>query len=73
MKRGDEVFALDATCTHAGGPLDEGTVEGDVIVCPWHGSRFCLRSGAVLSGPATVPARNLRVRIKGGMVECATP
>ncbi len=39
-----EVCAIEATCTHRGGPLAEGEREGDVVTCPWHGSRFDLCS-----------------------------
>lgn len=46
------VCAIAATCNHLSGPLDEGRRDGDTVVCPWHGSRFDLRSGAVIGGPA---------------------
>ncbi|WP_036283972.1 Rieske 2Fe-2S domain-containing protein [Microbacterium luticocti] len=55
VRRGGAVHALSATCTHAGGPLDEGTVdENGCVQCPWHGSRFSLADGTVAQGPATV-------------------
>jgi nitrite reductase/ring-hydroxylating ferredoxin subunit len=69
VKRGTAVFALDATCTHAGGPLDEGTVAGDTISCPWHGSVFCLRDGSTRRGPATEPAICFEARVRDGKVE----
>lgn len=69
VRRGDSVFALDATCPHAGGPLDEGRVEGDAIVCPWHGSRFCLQDGSAERGPSTEPAPVFETRLRDGMVE----
>ncbi|MDP9273528.1 MAG: Rieske 2Fe-2S domain-containing protein, partial [Chloroflexota bacterium] len=47
VRRGDLVYALKATCSHAGGPLAEGELKGDSIVCPWHGSTFRLSDGAV--------------------------
>lgn len=50
---GGKLYAISATCSHAGGPLDEGKLDGDVVTCPWHGSRFCVRDGAVRGGPAT--------------------
>lgn len=49
------VCAMAATCSHAGGPLDEGEVVHDGLQCPWHGSRFALRDGAVQRGPAILP------------------
>lgn len=62
------VHALANTCSHLGGPLDEGKLQGDSIVCPWHGSRFCLRTGQVLDGPATHPQPVLDVKIEDGQI-----
>ena len=58
------VWALAAVCSHAGGPLEDGEVHGASIVCPWHGSIFCVIDGAVERGPATVsqPAYETRAR-----------
>jgi len=39
------VYALDSICTHVGGPLEEGTIQGDEIVCPWHQGRYNIRTG----------------------------
>ena len=53
MRKGEYTcakYAISATCSHAGGPLDEGKLEGNVVECPWHGSRFCMRDGRVLTG-----------------------
>ena len=61
--------AISATCPHAGGPLDEGQVSNGVVECPWHGSRFRLRDGRVLTGPATVNAPRYDVRVRDGQVE----
>ena len=47
-----EYFAIADVCTPDAGPLTGGSVEGDVIVCPRHGARFCIRTGAALSAPA---------------------
>lgn len=65
----DTITVLDATCTHAGGPLDQGTLDGDAVVCPWHHSRFCLRDGQVLDGPATTAEPRYDVRIRNGAIE----
>jgi nitrite reductase/ring-hydroxylating ferredoxin subunit len=43
--------------------------QGDVVECPWHGSRFCLRDGRVLTGPATVNAPRYDVHVRNGQVE----
>lgn len=64
-----DIYALTAVCTHAGGPLDEGTLEDNTIVCPWHGSRFGLKDGCVLGGPATFAERPFDVRIRAGKIE----
>lgn len=69
LRRGSQLYAISATCSHAGGPLDEGTLTGDVVECPWHGSRFCMRDGRVLTGPATVKAPRYDVRVRDGQVE----
>ena len=69
LKRGDVITAVSDTCSHAGGPLHEGTLEGQVVVCPWHASRFDLRTGAVRGGPATVPLVRYDARITEGRVE----
>ncbi len=69
LRDGDSISALDATCTHAGGPLDQGTLHDHVVTCPWHGSQFCLRDGSVEDGPATVPERVYDVRVRDGQVE----
>lgn len=64
-----DVCAIADTCTHLGGPLHEGTREGDSVVCPWHGSRFDLRTGAVEHGPAVFPERRYETRVGEGKVE----
>jgi nitrite reductase/ring-hydroxylating ferredoxin subunit/uncharacterized membrane protein len=69
LKRGEVIRAVSDACSHAGGPLHEGTVENDVVVCPWHASRFDVRTGAVRGGPATVPLVRYDVRIQDGRVE----
>ncbi len=65
---GDEWFATDDTCTHAKFSLSEGYVEGAEIVCALHEARFCLRTGRVLSPPATVALRTYPVRVEAGEV-----
>ncbi|HJT55646.1 MAG TPA: DUF2231 domain-containing protein [Ktedonobacteraceae bacterium] len=69
LRREMQLSAISATCPHAGGPLDEGTLDGDIVECPWHGSRFCMRDGRVLTGPATVNAPRYDVRVRDGQVE----
>jgi 3-phenylpropionate/trans-cinnamate dioxygenase ferredoxin component len=65
---GNEFFATDDTCTHAKFSLAEGYLEGDEVVCALHEARFCLRTGRVLTPPATIALKTYRVRIEGGEV-----
>jgi nitrite reductase/ring-hydroxylating ferredoxin subunit/uncharacterized membrane protein len=60
-----KVYAMGNTCTHAGGPLNEGKWVGDdrcEIQCPWHASRFCVKDGGVRGGPATFSEPRLETR-----------
>ena len=63
---GEAFYALSDTCTHRGGPLSEGTVEGAEVTCPWHGARFDIKTGAVLGPPAGREVRSYPVRVTGG-------
>ena len=65
----NEVCAIAATCTHLGGPLDEGERDGNTVICPWHGSRFDLCSGEVEGGPAVYPQPRYETRLRAGKVE----
>jgi len=80
VERGGQVFAMSATCSHLGGPLEQGEVvpgdrdgdgdgDGACLVCPWHESRFRLRDGGVARGPATSPQRAYDVRTAGGRLQ----
>jgi nitrite reductase/ring-hydroxylating ferredoxin subunit/uncharacterized membrane protein len=69
VRRGGEVFAIGEVCSHLGGPLAEGQLDGDVVQCPWHGSRFCVRDGSVVDGPATHPQPQFEARMAGGRVQ----
>ena len=69
VRRHGQVYALGESCAHLGGPLSEGEVQGDSIVCPWHGSRFALQDGRVLDGPATLPQPCFETREREGYVE----
>jgi nitrite reductase/ring-hydroxylating ferredoxin subunit/uncharacterized membrane protein len=68
VRNGDRILAVHAQCAHAGGPLAEGTIVGDAIECPWHGSRFRLADGHVARGPAMYdqPAYEVRRSEAGG-------
>lgn len=58
-------YAIGNVCTHVGGPLDEGVLEGSEVECPWHGSRFDLRTGEVRHGPAQSPETGYEVKVEG--------
>ncbi len=69
LRRKGLLYAMGAMCSHAGGPLQEGKLDGEVVTCPWHGSRFRFSDGKVVSGPATFDQPPLTVRERGGIVE----
>ena len=58
-------YAIGSVCTHIGGPLEKGKLEGQVITCPWHGSQFDVTDGKVVSGPATHPEPAYKVILDG--------
>ena len=64
-----EVFAIDDPCAHEGGPLSEGTVQGDEVVCPWCSSRFSIMSGEARALPAMENVASYEVRVTDGDVE----
>jgi 3-phenylpropionate/trans-cinnamate dioxygenase ferredoxin subunit len=68
-----QFFAIDDLCTHDGGPLDQGELQGDVIECPRHGARFDVRTGKVLALPAVKPLNTYPLRLKGGEIQVALP
>jgi nitrite reductase/ring-hydroxylating ferredoxin subunit/uncharacterized membrane protein len=68
LKRGLQIQAIAATCPHLSAPLDEGDIDGDTVICPWHGSTFCLDDGSLIHGPATAPVTSFDVMVEGGRV-----
>ena len=64
-----ELCAISATCSHLGGPLDQGERRGDTVICPWHGSRFDLCTGEVVDAPAVFPQPRYEVRVREGTIE----
>jgi nitrite reductase/ring-hydroxylating ferredoxin subunit/uncharacterized membrane protein len=69
VREGPRIYALAEVCSHLGGPLSEGTVEGDCLRCPWHGSLFDLHDGEVVESPATRPQAAFDVRVTGNLIE----
>lgn len=66
---GGELYAMEDVCTHDGGELSGGTLEGSEIVCPRHGARFSVMTGEALTPPAYEPAPTFPVRVVDGMVQ----
>ncbi len=63
-----EFFAIADVCTHDGGQLDQGELEGDVIECPRHGAQFNVRTGAVVEPPARMPVDTYQVEVRGDTI-----
>lgn len=57
-------YAIGNVCTHMGGPLAEGKLEDYIVQCPWHGSRFDIRSGKVVRPPAMKPEPTYEVKVE---------
>ena len=64
-------FAVEATCTHRGGPLAEGEVRGEVVTCPWHRGGFNVKTGEPVALPTTEPITTYRVRVSGTSIQVA--
>ncbi len=73
VRRGDVVHALKDTCSHAGGPLSKGELQGDTITCPWHFSTFRITDGSVVHGPAASRQVRYEARVNAGQVELQGP
>ena len=63
------LFAIDDTCTHRGGPLSEGMLVGTEVTCPWHGAVFDVTSGGVIGPPAPKDVASYAVRVEGDEIE----
>lgn len=66
---GGKYYAIEDVCTHDGGVLTGGKVEGEEIVCPRHGARFSIKTGEVLAPPAYEPVHTFPVRVENGRVQ----
>lgn len=62
-------YAIDDTCTHRGGPLSEGDLNGNQVTCPWHGAVFDVTTGGALRPPAPSGVSRYTVRVEGGDIE----
>lgn len=61
-------YAIGNVCTHVGGPLDEGTLEGYEVECPWHGSKFDVRTGEPTKPPARQAVSKYQVKIQDNSI-----
>ena len=62
----DETFyAVDDTCTHVGGPLSEGKLDGTRVTCPWHGATFDVKTGTVHGPPASDGVHSYELKFEG--------
>lgn len=66
-----DFVAFQNECTHRGGPLGEGLLEGGVVECPFHAGRFDIRTGAVVSPPPSEPIKTYPVRVDGDDIKIA--
>lgn len=62
-------FAIEDLCTHDGGELASGEIEGDEVICPRHGARFCIRDGRALTPPAYEDVASFPTRIENGVIQ----
>ena len=61
----DQYYAIEDTCTHAGGSLSEGEVKGTTVTCPWHGAEFNITNGEVLGEPAPEGVKSYKIHLDG--------
>ncbi len=68
VRAGGQFYCVDDVCTHDGGPLGEGELDGYCLICPRHGAKFDVRTGEALTMPATEPTRSYEVRVEGDQI-----
>jgi nitrite reductase/ring-hydroxylating ferredoxin subunit len=66
---GGSFYAIDNECTHVGGPLCEGELDGVEVICPWHGAAFDVTSGQAVGPPASASVNRYNIRINGADIE----
>ncbi len=64
-----QYYAIEDMCTHDSGQLSGGAVEDGNIICPRHGAKFCIRTGAALTAPAYEPTPTFPVRIENEQIQ----
>jgi 3-phenylpropionate/trans-cinnamate dioxygenase ferredoxin subunit len=69
LRLNGECFAIEDACSHDGDSLADGPLEGKNIICPRHGARFCLQTGAALTPPAYEPVAVFPLRVTAGRLQ----
>lgn len=65
------IYAINGQCTHEGGPLGEGELDGKIVMCPWHGGEFDMTTGEVVGPPPEEPEKTFEVRVEGDDIQVA--
>ena len=65
-------YGLSGRCTHAGAPLVEGTLEGEILTCPWHGSQYKVTDGTVVRGPSDERLKTYELEVEGNTIWVVT-
>jgi 3-phenylpropionate/trans-cinnamate dioxygenase ferredoxin subunit len=73
LNRSGELFVIGDVCTHDNGPVGEGEIEGNEIICPRHGARFDIRTGKATGLPAIIDIPAYPVRVVDGQIEIGIP
>jgi len=60
-----KIYCMEGDCSHAGGPLWEGELEGNTVTCPWHGGQFDITTGKAVRAPAFLTKKTYNVKIAG--------
>lgn len=69
FKVNDQLFAIEDVCSHDGTEIASGEIEGDEIICPRHGARFCLRTGQAKCGPAYEAINTFALQVVDGRIQ----
>ncbi len=70
---GGQFYAFPNKCTHLGGPVGRGKLTVYVVQCPWHGSKFDVRTGAVVGPPAQTPLKTFMVKVENNSIWVKNP